>query len=260
MSLVFAAITPHSPLLIPAIGKDEIKKMEKTKHALEKMEEEIYVTNPQIIFIISPHSGLFEDSFSINAHTDFVSNFEEFGDLSTKREWKGAPDIAAKINHICRQNDIPLQMVSQDKLDHGAAVPLFYITQHLKDCKVLPIGYSKMDATRHIKFGELLKEIIMDENKRVAIIASGDLSHGLKKAISKTENLDEKIKRFLENKEIEELKKLDGSDLLKQADECGYRSILILMGVLKNMNYKFTNYTYEHPFGVGYLTGSFNLG
>ena len=37
MSLVFAAITPHPPLLIPSIGKDVIKKVEKTKKALEKL-------------------------------------------------------------------------------------------------------------------------------------------------------------------------------------------------------------------------------
>jgi len=35
MSLVFAAITPHPPLLIPSIGKDVIKKVDKTKKALE---------------------------------------------------------------------------------------------------------------------------------------------------------------------------------------------------------------------------------
>ena len=36
MSLVFAAITPHPPLLIPTIGKNELKKINATKKALEK--------------------------------------------------------------------------------------------------------------------------------------------------------------------------------------------------------------------------------
>jgi hypothetical protein len=37
MSLVFAAIVPHPPLLIPSIGKEAIKKIDKTKRALEKL-------------------------------------------------------------------------------------------------------------------------------------------------------------------------------------------------------------------------------
>jgi hypothetical protein len=44
MSLVFAAIVPHPPLLIPSIGKEGIKKIDKTKRALEKMEVKRVIT------------------------------------------------------------------------------------------------------------------------------------------------------------------------------------------------------------------------
>jgi MEMO1 family protein len=53
MSLVFAAISPHPPLLIPSIGKEAIKKIQKTKEALEKLEEDLYLSRPEIIIIIS---------------------------------------------------------------------------------------------------------------------------------------------------------------------------------------------------------------
>jgi len=259
MPLVFAGITPHPPLLIPAIGKDEIEKLEKTKSAMDKLEKELYVAKPQIIFIISPHSSLFGDSFSINAHTNFVSAFDEFGDLSTKLAWNGVPDLSAKISHLCDQKDLPLQLVSQEKLDHGASIPLFYLTRHLKDANIMPIGYSHLNAMEHIRFGELLKEIIMTDERRIAVIASGDLSHNLDTVKEDPKNLDEKIKYFLENKAIGNMLELDKSDILKEANECGYRSIMILMGIMKEIDYKFSDYTYEHPFGVGYLTGSFDF-
>ena len=54
MPLVFAGITPHPPLLIPMIGKNQIKKIAKTQAALRQMEAELYATRPQIIIIISP--------------------------------------------------------------------------------------------------------------------------------------------------------------------------------------------------------------
>jgi AmmeMemoRadiSam system protein B len=260
MSLVFAAITPHPPLLIPAIGKDQLDKIEKTKKAMEKLEEEIYTRKPQVIIIISPHSSLFKNSFSINAHTNFESSFEEFGDLSTKKEWQGAPDIAVKITHMSGNLNLPTQLVSQEKLDHGASIPLFYLTKHLdKHVKILPVGYSHMNAMEHIRFGEILKEAVMSNNKRVAIIASGDLSHNLNKVSPYKENLDERIRNLLKNKAIGNMLELDGSDLLKESNECGYRSILILLGIIKEMDYKFEEYSYEHPFGVGYLAGNFDF-
>lgn len=259
MSLVFAAITPHPPLLIPAIGKEQIEKISATKKALERMEEEIYVCKPQIILIISPHSGLFHDSFTVNAHTHFESNFEQFGDLSTKLRWKGAPDVAAKINQMAMKFSLPVQSVSEEKLDHGASVPLFYLTRHMPHIKVLPLGFSNMNAMEHIRFGELLKEVIMNDDKRVAVIASGDLSHNLDKISPYKENFDEQIKYFLQKRAIGNILQLDNSDLLKKSQECGYRSILILLGMIKEMNFKLDELTYEHPFGVGYLTGHFAL-
>lgn len=259
MPLVFAAITPHPPLLIPAIGKDQIKKVEQTKQAMEELEQKIYTTKPQLIIVISPHTSLFEDSFSLNAHTNFVSSFEEFGDLSTKKEWSGTPEMAAMINEASRKKGVSVQLISQEKLDHGASVPLFYLTSHLTDTKILPIGYSYLNAMEHIRFGELLRDVIMSQDKRTAVIASGDLSHGLDKLEPGKENFDKKLEHLIKERAIGSMIDLDGSDALKQADECGYRSILILLGLLKEMDYKFTTHAYEHPFGVGYLTGSFSF-
>ena len=65
MALVFAAITPHPPILIPTIGKDKLEALEKTKTALEQLEQDLYITKPDLIFIISPHTGAFKNTFTI---------------------------------------------------------------------------------------------------------------------------------------------------------------------------------------------------
>ncbi|OGH60108.1 MAG: AmmeMemoRadiSam system protein B [Candidatus Magasanikbacteria bacterium RIFCSPHIGHO2_01_FULL_33_34] len=259
MSLVFAGITPHPPLLIPNIGKEKIDLINKTKEALESLEKEIYVSKAQLIIVISPHSSLYKESFSVNANTHFVSAYDNFGDLSTVRDWKGSPDFAAKLSQACKTKKINLQLGSQEKLDHGATVPLFYLTNHLKDVQILPLGYSHRNAMEHIHFGEILKDVIEEDHRRIAVIASGDLSHKLPKKKSKKENFDEKLIYLIKEKLIGSILDLDSSESLKNAEECGYRSILILLGVLKETDYSFESSTYEHPFGVGYLTGSFDF-
>ncbi|MFA6427383.1 MAG: AmmeMemoRadiSam system protein B [Candidatus Magasanikbacteria bacterium] len=261
MSLVFAAITPHPPLLIPNIGGDEIKKVKKTQEAFAKLEEELYLSKPQIIVIISPHGKLFSDMFTVNAFTEFKCNFKEFGDFSTTHEWKGAPDLAARVMHMANIGHIPLQMVSGKEIDHGAGVPLHYLSAHLPEIKILPIGYSNLDTKSHLDFGKLLKEACMETDKRVALIASGDLSHGLTTDApagfkKRGKEFDQKLIELLESHNTTGVATLD-SKFVEEAAECGYRSILILLGALQNMDFKFKNYAYESPFGVGYLTGEF---
>ena len=63
---------------------------------------------------------------------------------------------------------------------------------------------------------------------------------------------------MLENKNTTGIANMDDK-IVDSASECGYRSILILLGILKNMDYSFKNYSYEAPFGVGYLVGNFVL-
>lgn len=261
MSLIFAAITPHPPLLIPGIGKEQADKVKQTEAALRTLEKELYLAKPTAIMIVSPHGGLFPDSFAVNAHTRVASNFEQFGDLTTKKEWDGAPSLAAKIAHMARLRKIPVRLVSQEKIDHGASVPLYFLTEHLPNIKVLHVGYSELTTKEHLAFGEMLKDSIMETQSRIALIASGDMSHtlategpaGFHKAGAEYDN---KIIELLQTRNTAGLLSLD-DQMVKDADQCSYRSLLIALGVLKNMNYTFKNLCYEAPFGVGYLTGEF---
>lgn len=263
MSLVFAAVCPHPPMLIPDIGKDSIVKIEKTKLAFEELEKKMYVTKPDVIFIISPHGHLFNQAFTINSNPEFESNFKHFGDFTTEKKWQGASEIASTIKLEADKNDIPVGQIGHKKLDHGASVPLFYMTEHSPNLKILPIGYSGLDPKTHLEFGILLKDIISQTDLRVAIIASGDLSHALTSdapaGFSKVgKEFDEKIIELLETKNTAGFATLD-EEFVKEAHECAYRSLLILLGALKQVNYNFKNLSYEAPFGVGYLTGSFDF-
>ena len=46
-------------------------------------------------------------------------------------------------------------------------------------------------------------------------------------------------------------------NFITEAAECGFRSFLILMGILRDLNYTYQSYSYEGPFGVGYLVANF---
>lgn len=261
MSLVFAAVTPHPPMLLSSLQKDMGEKLDETKKALQNLEQQLYLAKPQVVLIISPHEGIFPDVFVINAYTKFSAGFEQFGDVLTKFTWQGSPDFAAKISHVGNTHAFPVRLVSEPALSYGASIPLSYLTGHLEDFRIVPVGYSKLGAKEHLDFGEFLKDIIMSSDKRVAVIASGDLSHHVNEKSTggfrqEGKKFDEELIQLLETRNTLGISQMN-ADVVEKAEECGYRSLLILLGILKNVDYSFKRMAYEAPFGVGYLTGQF---
>ena len=179
MSLVFAAISPHPPLLIPTIGKEAIKKVEKTKRALEQLEQDLYLTHPEVIIIISPHGSYFKDAFTLNISTGYETDLRDFGDLTTKLKFKGEMHLTSLIRESSNDQKFSTAVLSEPRLDHGSAIPLYYLARHLNKVPIIPMGFCDLDYKTHLDFGAMIKEIILETNKRVAVIASGDLSHAL---------------------------------------------------------------------------------
>lgn len=261
MSLVFAAITPHPPILIPTIGKEHLKEIQATEEAMKKMEQDLYVAKPDTIIIISPHGRLLSDAFSININPTYQVDLREFGDLTTKNVYQSDLHLALKITESAKLKHLPLVLQTEPILDHGSAVPLFYLTQHLPNIKIIPVGYSLLEAKTHLDFGYLIKEEVMNSNQRVAIVASGDLSHAL--TDEAPAGFSPEGKKFDEML-IEDLKSHNTSALVnadpkfcEAAAECGLRSFLILLGALQRVNYELKLLSYEGPFGVGYLVAEF---
>lgn len=261
--LSFAAIVPHPPILVPTIGRENIKRIKKTAEAMEELGKKLYAAKPDTIIIISPHGAILPGAFSINLNPTYRSNLQEFGDFSTKIEFKTNTSLAYGIKELMEDKNIPLVLTSGESLDHGATVPLYFLTKNIPGVSVLPMGYSFLDLKTHFNFGDYLKEIILNEENRIAVVASGDLSHRLTKDAPagfspRGKEFDEKLVKLITNKNTAGILNLD-SDLIDEAGECGLRSIVILLGLLERINYEPEIVSYEGPFGVGYLVANFKL-
>jgi MEMO1 family protein len=260
--LVFSAICPHPPILIPTIGKDNIKKINNTVEALKKLEQDLYAAKPEVIVIISPHGEIIPDAFSLNLNTEYKAKFEEFGDFTTTLEFPSSPLLALKFKERV-ENDLPIVLSSSANLDHGSAVPLFYLTKHLKKIEIIPICYSFLDYDKHFQFGRLLKKEIAKSDKRIAVIASGDLSHALTKDAPagyspKGEEFDNSLIALLKRKDIPGILKMKPKSI-EDAAECGFRSFAILFGIIEEYKFDVEILSYEGPFGVGYMVANFKL-
>ncbi|MBL7141803.1 AmmeMemoRadiSam system protein B [Patescibacteria group bacterium] len=263
--LCFAAIAPHPPIIIPTIGRDNLETVKKTVRAMEKLSLKFSQAQPEVVIIISPHGEIFPDAFSLNLSQEYLGSFKNFGDLATRIKFKGDLELIYKIKERFETSSplLPLTMITEPNLDHGTLVPLYYLIQKLKNFSIIPISYSLLDYQKHLDFGQRLKEEIVLSNKKVAVIASGDLSHRLTKKAPggyspQGKTFDQELIKLIKSKKTDQILKLD-QNLIDEAGECGLRSIIILLGILKDLNYQPEILSYEGPFGVGYLVANFKF-
>ncbi|MDD5040263.1 MAG: class III extradiol dioxygenase subunit B-like domain-containing protein [Patescibacteria group bacterium] len=262
--IVFSAITPHPPLLIPEIGKENLRFVEKTSKSMLKLAEELYASKPETIVIISPHGPMLPDAFAINMSQDFTVSFKEFGDLSTEIKIKGDIGLIHHYKEIL-EAQLPVILVNRQELDHGAGIPLYFFMKGLKQTfvQIVPISYSLLDFNSHYTFGMKLQEDMINDTKRIAVIASGDLSHRLTKDAPAGfsawgKKFDETVAEKIRQRDAKGLMALD-PQFIEEAGECGLRSIIILLGMLNSIQYEPEIYSYEGPFGVGYMVANLKI-
>ncbi len=259
--LKFACIAPHAPIIVPSVGKEETAKVEKTVKSFEELTKDLQKTNPETLVIVSPHTPLLPEAFGLAINKNFSGDLIQFGDLETKLSFNLDEELAKEIEKVAKKRGLPLQTFSLDYLDHGIVVPLSFLTKNLKEIKLVCLTFSYLDRQSHFLFGKILQEIMQKSDKNIAFIASGDLSHALTPDAPggfhpDGKKFDQEIVSLVKEEKLKEIIDLD-KNLVANAAECGYRSILILSGLLDGLPYQTKFLSYEGPFGVGYLVSEF---
>lgn len=260
--ITFAAFTPHTPFLLPTIGKQQGEKLAKTQKAMEDLSDDLYASYPDVLVILSSHAVSFENVFSVNLHDSYLINFKDFGDLATTKEF--TPDLAliAGLQRHFQKEHIAHTLYSKSVLDYGASVPLYLLTRHIS-LPIVPISPSGLDAKAHFAFGKSLQAYFLQEEKRIAICASGDLSHALSAEApagfhQHAKIFDEQVRQAICDNSSVKLLHME-EEIRKNAQECGFKTLLILMGILENLHLRAEECSYEAPFGIGHLVAQFHL-
>ena len=176
-------------------------------------------------------------------------------------EFSGDFEMTHRLRDATKRAQFPATLISEPRLDHGTGVPLAMLASKLSDVRIIQLGFCGLDYKTHLDFGTLIKEQILISNRRIAVVASGDMSHalttdspaGFNKAGAE---FDQKIRELLMARNVPGIIGLD-TKFIEDAAECGLRSLLILLGILREMRYDYRELSYEAPFGVGYLAAEF---
>jgi len=269
--IVFAAIMPHPPMSMPGIGSEnDMAALEKTLNAFESLRVGLEVADPDTIIVISPHAHLEPYAFVINSESEMLGSLSNFGNDHVYA-YKNNIEIADKIAYACSMNEMPAHL-HPELLDHGTLIPLYHLLKNYPPAgrpKIVHLSFSLMNYQRHYRYGEIIQKVIdavgegpdtIDGHKegRIAVIASGDLSHKVSPNSPMgfspgAEEFNHSVIRFLGGNDLVSLMNME-PETIEMAAECGLRSIIVMLGILHDKQYKFELLSYEAPFGIGYLT------
>jgi len=226
--LSFAVISPHPPILLPLVGSEEDrKKVKKTIESLEFLGKKLKETQPGSIIISSPHPD-----WGIKVPLHFL--ISKFKNQNAKLQFKIQ-------NYQTPENVL------------------------IKPFSVSPILTTLDTPRQYYEWGKNLYQLKIENCElKIAVIASGDLSHCLKEDgpygfHPDGPKFDKDLIKCLKQKDVEKILKL--GELYPEAGECGLRSFSFLLGILdeSKINWLPEILSYEGPFGVGYLVVNFRL-
>lgn len=245
MSLVYVGYVPHPPIIVPEIGRGEEKASQATIEAYDKLVGEIIKMDAKTILIVSPHAPLTDKGLAYLEGEHLSGSFGRFGAGQIKFTNQVDQEILQRI-----REQITDAFPIQGELDHGVLVPLYYLKKAGWEGKIVVLSMPLHHAE---DYGGKVGRILNDSPERCALLASGDLSHTLKEdgpygyhpAGPKVDGL---IVKSLK-KDTALLRGIP-QDLLEEAGQCGYNSLLFALGA-KEGSVKVISY--EGPFGVGYM-------
>lgn len=273
--LTYLALSPHPPMIIPAIGRDRLDDVKETVLALKKMAGNLVASNPDTVVFLTPHGNVFRDCITALGMHDLYGDLSNFGVKDMSFNYKNDISFLKEISLTAVKDDIDFYIISEEMarsrrlnshLDHGILVPLYYLKEAgLKDdTPIVAISVGGLPILSLYSLGKVIQKAADKLGKNMALVASGDMSHRLKDDGPYSfhpdgPRFDLLIKEHLQRGDVEAVLNMP-DNLCENAGECGYRSIVIMLGCMDGYEIKSEVYAYEGPFGVGYLTAGFTLG
>lgn len=262
MSIEAGIMVPHPPISIPAVGHGDEKKMMRTIKSYQRAARMIAGIRPDTIVILSPHSMLYFDYFHISPGEGAGGSMAEFQAEDVKFSVRYDTELVQEIEKIAQVSGLAAgtQGEKEPALDHGTMVPLWFLQEAYKgnfgSVRFVRVGLSAQSFQEHYRLGMVIRQAAINLGRRVAVVASGDLSHRIQADSpcgfhADGAAYDKRIMQAMEKADFGELFAFK-EKFCENAAECGHRAFLILAGCFDGMTLTAEKYSYEAPFGVGY--------
>lgn len=197
--LVFAGGCSHVPDLLARPEVDPDDAVARLSEGYARLARDLAAAEPEVLLVTADcHFQSFRTAATVigtgPTHTGSMAFFKR-PDLDLTLQ--GDPELARTIIDVVRAEGLEIEEADQVDLDHGLIVPLRQLLPR-PDLPVIPIitqpgrGFSPFGARA---MGEVLRIVVERAGRRVAMLATGGLSHWLDPG--KFGGVDEEFDRYL---------------------------------------------------------------
>jgi AmmeMemoRadiSam system protein A/AmmeMemoRadiSam system protein B len=266
MSVEYACIVPHPPLVVPAVGRGEEKGIQATTDAFEYVARRIAIVKPDTIVLASPHSVMYADYIHISPGRRTRGDFSRFGAPQAAIGKEYDAELVEALTELAYEANVRAGTLGEKdaSLDHGTLVPLHFIEQQYQDYKLVRVSLSGQPLIAHYRFGQLVARAAKRLDRRIVFVASGDLSHKLKSDgpygfAPEGPEFDRQVTDAMKTGDFMAFLHM-GEAFCEAAGECGLRAFIEMAGALDGLAVAPDFRSYEGPFGVGYAVCGYTVG
>ena len=263
-------VLPHPPVIIPGLDPAG-HQADKTVQGLQQVARQIKQLNPDAIVFISPHAPMFSDYLFMYDNDLLTGCLSRFGsgvvpDLSYKQDQALLNQWIENLSQAgisggylsARQKK---QFNVETEMDHGIYVPLFFLNEAGVTCPIAAVSSSMLERPDLFAAGKALASAAGQLEKRVVVIASGDQSHKVNAqspygSCPEGAIYDQTLCTAIRQSDMKTLLSMP-ADLCEKAAECGFRSLMMMLGALSSYSIMSDCISYEAPYGIGYCVASF---
>lgn len=258
MPILGAFMVPHPVFAIPEVGKGKEKEMPATISSFNLIAKKVAQLRPDTIIWISPHAESYADFFQVADGEVALGSFKSCGAPEISFRMLYDKILAKEISYECKVCGFKggMENGSEESLDHGTMVPLYFINREFRDFLNVRVGVSGLSLAEHYRFGQIIRSSIDKLGRKAVVIASGDLSHCQSKEGAYSYRpegaiYDDLMMKIMSKMNFGELLSFD-RNLMGEAIQCGHRAFTILAGCLDRYDLDCLRLSHEVPFGTGY--------
>ena len=260
--IVFGAVLPHPPILLPEIGQGRESAASGTLAAYRTIGRRLQELEVERCVLISSHGIVTLNRFHLLTGA-LRGNFGPFGAEQLEFGRDADPELVEAILIKAQELAVPLSPVSSwETGDHASGVPLLLLGGSVPK-RVAIVSMSFLDAEAHLSFGRTIGEAVASLDGRTAVLASGDGVHTLSEESPYgfhplAAETHAQIERSLEHWDQSALIDLDPA-VRADVDESVVSPALILMGALHGLSCRPRILSAEAPWGVGYVCAAVEM-
>lgn len=256
-AIVFSGIAPHPPIMVPEVGGAASAEVRGSINAMAELTQRIIESGAETVVLISPHAPLDAQAFVAYHSAKLSGDFKNFRAPNARVEFPLDEAVLEAITDTSGRENYAVLKLENYPLDHGSAVPLYFLDRNGWSGRLVVLGFSFLSNKDHLRFGSCIRLAADAVGRRVALVASGDLSHRLKPEAPAgyspaAHRFDDEVVDAIHGGSPERIIDID-QELQRTAGECGYRSMLVVLGATEDLPRACEVLSYEAPFGVGYL-------